>query len=360
MPEFAHIGPFFANYEQLKLDEKRSIVAGIEDGMKIYSDSVMVKENMLFKVFDQIMNEDSNFVMMLPSAEVWNEQKQQASSYFNYGNIEKADSISNYWNHVVLLQDLFWNKNSQRSLTDSIFTTSFTKEDWPYHVYYNPYQAGGYLDAANITDSISCSNGMIYRINQWPFTPEQIYFHPVIMEGEKEEHLISSKDCTVDRRKTSNKNVSKGGYLDIVPRISTVNWTAEFEIKNNLSGTYDICIVTLPKTVHLENSRDQKPNKFKAVLHYVDENGAKKTYNFGNQEFSNNGETIDTVSIGKFTFPVSNYKLQDATVSLELKCSITTRQTSYSREMYLDCIYLKPSEEEDTAAATKARKEVRK
>lgn len=359
MPEFAHIGDFLYKFEHQELDEEKSIQSGIIDGQKVYSDSVMVKENILFRVFDQINDEDSNFVMMIPDANVWNKVKAETKKYFNYGPIEKADSVSDYWTNVSLIQDLIWNKSQQRSLEDSLFTSCYKKAEWPYHVFYNPYAEGGYLDPSNIKNSINCSNGTIYRLNEWPFTPEQIFFHPIKTEGEREANLINSNLCTFNYRQTADKRVSGGGYLDIMPKTSTTNWTCEFEIKNTLSGTYDICIVTLPKTIHLENSRDKKPNKFRAVLHYTDEKGAKKSQNY-NTDMVNNGEKIDTFKIGRFTFPICNYNQQDATVTLELKCNITSRQTDYSREMFLDCIYLKPVNEEQAATESKRRKEGKK
>ena len=143
-------------------------------------------------------------------------------------------------------------------------------------------------------------------------------------------------------------------------RTSTSNWTVTYEIRNTLSGTYDICAVILPKTVYLANSRDFKPNKFKATLTYVDENGETQSEVY-NTEMTNNAHRVDTVKIGRFTFPTCNYQQQDVTVTLQLQCSITNRQTAYSREMFLDCIYLKPvSEDTVVAEETKQRKEVRK
>lgn len=356
MTEFSHIGEFFSKFERLELDEENSIQSGLVDGKKVYSDSVMSKENILFRKFDMINNEDSSFVMMMPSASEWNKVKSNAAKYFNFGSIEKADSVSNYWLNVCLIQDLIWNQNRQRSLNDSIFTTSYTRSEWPYHVFYKPFEKGGYLDESNIESKVECSNGWIYRMKQWPFTNEQIFFHPIIMEGEREANMIDSKDCTTNYRQTANSSISGGGYLDIVPKTSTSNWTAKFEVTNTLSGTYDICIVTLPKTVYMTTSKDKKPNKFKATLYYQDENGKNAYVNY-NTEMSNSGTDIDTLCIGRFTFPTCNYQQQNSTVSLELKCSITSRQTTYSREMFLDCIYLKPVSEESEA---KQRKEARK
>ena len=44
-----------------------------------------------------------------------------------------------------------------------------------------------------------------------------------------------------------------------------------------------------------------------------------------------------------FVFPVCNYGETNMKISVKLKCSILARESaSYSREMLLDCIYLRP------------------
>ncbi len=355
MQEYEHIGKFLKKYEKQELDEERSIQADVVDGRKVYSDSVMITENNLFRVFDKIMEEDSLYGMLVPDRETWNRVYDEAKQYFNFGAIEKADSVSEYWTNVVLIRDLIFNRNTQRSENDSIFTTSYNNRDWPYHVFYNPFQPGGYFDHANITDSLLCSNGYLYFIKEWPFTPKQIYFHPIVVQGEREANMTAYKDCTLNYRQAFGDSISANGYVDIVPRASTSNWSTTFEIRNTLSGTYNIYAVIQPKTVYLANSRDFKPNKFKAVLNYMDVDGVMKSVNF-DDEVSNNPYRTDSVLIGQFTFPTCNYQQQETTVSLQLKCSITNRQTNFSREMFLDCIYLKPISEEET----KARKEVRR
>ena len=357
LKDYSHIGDFLKKYEKLELDEERSIQADVVDGMKVYSDSVIIIENNLFRVFDKIMEEDSLYGMLVPDRDTWNQVYNEAKAYFNYGAIEKADSVSEYWTNVSLIRDLIFNRNVQRSENDSIFTTSYSSLTWPYHVYYQPFAPGGYFERANIQDSLLCSNGYIYHLKEWPFTPQQLYFQPINVQGEREANLTAYKDCTLNYRMAIGDSISGNGYLDIVPRASTSNWTATFEIRNTLSGTYDIYAVILPKTVYLANSRDFKPNKFKAVLNYVDENGENKSEAF-NKEISNNAYKVDSVLIGQFTFPVCNYQQQDATVSLQLQCSITNRQTNFSREMFLDCIYLKPVS--DNEKETKSRKEARR
>ncbi len=360
MEEFSHIGDFLSHYEKQKLDENQSIELGIEDGLKVYSDSVMVKENYLFRVFDQIMSEDSTYFMIVPDKATWEPVYEEASKFFNYGSVEKGDSISRYWTNVSLIRDLIYNKNVQRSEQDSIFSTSYNSgRDWPYHVFYEPYSAGGVMDPANINSDLLCSNGYIYRINEWPFTPEDLFFHPITTQGEDRARLTEYNECTLSYRDAIGDTISGNAYVSIVPSKNTSNWTATFEIRNTLSGTYDINAVILPKTVYLSNSRDFKPNKFIATLFYMDENGEEQSIVF-DEELISDGRCVDTVKIATFTFPVCNYQQQDATVRLQLQCSINSKKPAevkaYSREMFLDCIYLKPVSDEGGDALVEAKK----
>ncbi|MBQ9362292.1 MAG: fasciclin domain-containing protein [Bacteroidaceae bacterium] len=358
LSQYAHIGKLLKRMEKKELDEERSIQSGLIDGRKVYSDSVMVTENDYFRSIGDIISEDSTYMMLVPNANVWNTLYNEATSLFNYGNVEKADSIGEYWKTVSLVQDLIFNCNRavNKAPQDSLITSSYTYEDWPYHVYYKPYETDSLFDRAQIVDSMKCSNGVFYDIAAWPFETEKLYFHPVKTEGEREANMINYTLCTTNVRETNNPAISGGGYLDIVPKSSTSNWTATFEVRNTLSGTYDICIITLPKTVYMANSKDKKPNKFKAQLTYTDIDGEKKSVNY-DTELKTSGTAIDTMLIGRFTFPVCHYAQPEAGVTLQIQCSITNRQTQFSREMYLDCIYLKPVEEMDEA---KARKEARK
>ncbi|MBO7569019.1 MAG: fasciclin domain-containing protein [Bacteroidaceae bacterium] len=362
MDEFAHLGSFLSRYEKQELDEERSIQSGIEDGKKVYSDSVMVKTNNLFRVFDRIMDEDSTFFMLAPDAETWKPVYEEAAKYFNFGPIEKGDSIGNYWTHVSLMSDLFYNEKVQRSETDSVFSTSYRSYNWPYHVFYHPYEAGGLLNSSNIKNELPCSNGKIYRLKEWPFTPEDLFFHPIVMQGENQSNLISYDDetCTLNYRSAIGDTISGNAYLDIVPASGVSNWEATFEIRNTLSGTYDICAVILPKTVYLSNSRDFKPNKFITELTYMDENGEMQTLEL-DDPLTNDGTRVDTVKITRFTFPVCNYQQQNATVQLKIKSNVSRRETNYSREMFLDCIYLKPvSDEDNEHLEANVRKEAKK
>ena len=345
LDRYRFIGDYIKSFEQMELDENASVQSGIVDGVKVYSDSVMLLKNILFNAFGEINAEDSSFVMLLPTEQQWKEVYDEALGYFNYGSVEKADSIQKYWTYRKLMSDLFINRNMQHALRDSVFTTSYNKLNPEYHVYYKPLSAGGLLSDNYIADTLACSNGAIYHLSSWPFTPSQLYFQPVEVEGEREANILKYSDCTFNYRMANADSIS-GGYLDIMPQTASSNWAVDFEVGNTLAGTYDVCLILLPKTAYNVNSRDFKPNKFNSSLTYTELDGTQTTVQF-TEELTNNPYQVDTVKLGTVTIPVCNYAQEEATVTLHLECSITRRQTNYSREMFLDQIYLKPTKKDE-------------
>ncbi|MBQ4294546.1 MAG: hypothetical protein II755_03060, partial [Prevotella sp.] len=158
-------------------------------------------------------------------------------------------------------------------------------------------------------------------------------------------HLITTeKDCTYNVRHAAGDSISKGGYLDILARTATANWELTYRVNNTLSGNYDVCAIILPRTVDNPGATGLKPCKFRATINYVDSLGNNQTFNCGNTQFRTNPERVDTIVLAEnFHFPACNFDQSDIKVSVRLTCSILARETSsYSREMYLDCIYLRP------------------
>ena len=348
LPEFSGIGSVFKSYEKLELDENSSIQSGIDlDGNIVYSDSVLYRSNILYSMFGNIHVEDSNFIMLVPEARVWDKVYNEALKYFNYGSVVQADSLRRLYASQALIRDLVYNRNVGCShMVDSVYSTSYSLYDEErHHVYYKPLAPGGIFSSSFVRDTMACSNGAIYNLYEWPFTPEQIYFYPVKTEAEISTLMTDYQDCTYAARTVVADSVSDG-YLVISPRTSSSNWTMEFQIPSVLSGTYEICAVVLPRTVYNTGDRNFRPCKFTASISYETEDGVAQTYSF-DDEVENNPYVVDTVEIGKFTIPVCSYGQPDAKVHLTLECSISRMESGrYNREMYLDCLYFKPIREE--------------
>ena len=116
-----------------------------------------------------------------------------------------------------------------------------------------------------------------------------------------------------------------------------------FKLENTLAGTYDICAIILPATVYDPNA-DTKPCMFQADITYVDEKGISREFDCDKVKFNNDPTRVDTIMLAEnFTFPVCNYNQTNMKFTVKLKCKILARESkNYSREMFLDCIYLRP------------------
>ena len=342
LPELSAAGLALRLYDEDYFDADASVSSGIVEGVPVYVDSVVIERNRFLDRVGLIAAEDSTYWVVAPEKEGWQKAWEEALQYFQYDEkVQKRDSIQHYWTTHALLSDAVYNMTDQKSVNDSLISVPYNRLKPEYHVFYNPFQPGGILSQAT---PVACSNGVLYKTAEWPFTPEQTYFKELWSEAEQTALITAEKDCFYNIRRLATDSISEGSYLNIVPRTSTANWDLTFRVNNTLSGAYDICAIVLPKSVANQIDPDLKPNKFKAYINYVDEAGADQTFDCDNTEFTNDPERVDTIVLAEsFRFPACNYDQNDIKVSVRLQCSITARQTAqYSREMYLDCIYLRP------------------
>lgn len=342
MEELSEIGQNLRVYEEDELDPEQSVSSGIVEGVPVYVDSVVIAYNRMLQRIGYIDAEDSTYMMVVPTNQGWNKAWEEASKYFVYDQkVLKRDSIQKYWTNRALLEDAIYNKTSQKSIQDSLISVQYTRTTPEYHVFYKPFEAGGVLAGASKVD---CSNGELYVTHDWPFTPEQTYFKELWSEGESTYLITTEKDCNYNIRHLSADSISKGGYLHVLPRTATSNWELTFRVNNTLSGDYDVCAVILPKSVDNPVNPNLRPCKFRATINYVDTLGNEQSFNCGSQQFRTDPERVDTVVLAEnFHFPACNFDQNDIKVSVKIQCSILARETSqYSREMYIDCIYLRP------------------
>lgn len=349
IPEFSGIGKILRQYEEDYFDANSSVSSGIVEGVPIYVDSVVIERNRMLQQIGLINAEDSLYWMVAPTTDGWQEAWNEASKYFRYDEkVLKRDSLQQHWTTRALLDDAIFNLTDQRTLVDSLVSVQYlinrvysTNGKPTYHVFQKPFEPGGILFGAERQE---CSNGVLFKTQQWPYTPEQTYLREIWSEAEQTQLITNNVECTFNSRRLAADSISEGGYLQIVPRLATSNWEMTFRVNNTLSGKYDICAVILPKNIMDKTIVDTKPCKFKAVVNYVDTLGVEKTFNCNNTQFQNDPARVDTIVLAEaFEFPVCNYNQNDIKVSIKLQCSILARETSrFSREMYLDCIYLRP------------------
>ena len=346
-PQLTDIGANIMSFNEDIFDPTSSVSNGVIDGVPIYVDSVVYERNRLLENVGLLDAEDSTYLVVVPTTEGWREIYNETSQYFLYDkSVDKRDSLQQYYTMSALLEDAVFNMTDQKSIQDSLISVpylrtnqSFEKGKKVYHVFQKPFEEGGILYGANKLD---CSNGRIYTTPKWSFKPTDTFFKELRTEGESTWMLTHERDCSYNIRRQIADSISSGSYLQIIPKSGTSNWELTFRISNTLAGDYDICMVLLPQSVAGLNNG--KPCKFKATINYVDEDNNAQSFNCNNTQFESNAERVDTIVVAEgFHFPTCNYDQNEVKVTVKLQCSILARETSrYSREMYLDCIYLRP------------------
>lgn len=384
MEKYNHLGSYLQSYQTEEFDEANSLAMGVVDGKTVYVDSVFIRKNTLLNVFGYIDSEDSTYWMIVPTRTLWDSLYTEAETYYNYGAINKADSIHNYWSHYALLQDLVYNPFAQPSISDSIISTTYSRFDPEYHVYYKPFESGGLF--SGFADSMQCSNGCIYEVDRWPFEKEKTYFVPIKTEAEGriyEDFETATKKLRLERRFVSADSVS-GGYISITPQTTYDAYYVTYEIPSVLSGKYDVCVVMLPKTVYnpdyspATDKKQFRPNKFTAEIYYTGTDGKEYSLatsskyvidetapsyyvkstsadaefifncNFNpntasTRAFTNDPYVVDTIKLATVKFPTCNYGQQKVTTRIKITNNIRSNQTNaYNAEMFIDCFYLKP------------------
>lgn len=352
-PSYSKMSAFFKSFQKDSLDEFASVSSGIVDGSTVYVDSVLIAKNSLLDELGHLTEEDSSYLLIAPTDNAWNTAYAKIAPYFNYAYIANADSLKDYWAKHTIVNDLVYNTRLQKAPNDSMVSTKYRPLHPLEHVFHKPFAPGGILSQA--TGSTKCSNGTIYQVDQWPFSIQQAFFKPLKTEAEEESNILAYLSGTLNIRTAVGMNLSNNEYLDLLPSGSYP--TITFQIKNTLSGKYDVCVVLAPKTVYktpvtnADSVEVFKPNRFSATMTYFDVLGQKKTFNClngtGGAYFSNNAYKLDTVCVAPaFKFPTCNLNQTETTVTLKLQSFVTSGQmATYSREMLIDCIYLKPRED---------------
>ena len=357
-PDFSSLYSFLSEYEEDSLDEGRSVSRGVdENGNKIWVDSVIIENNVMLNSLNALINmEDSNYWAVVPTNEAFDSRVEEAMPYFVFNpTVENADSLQELYAKRYSLYDSFFNMNQNTHPNDSLAATTYSSFNPLYNVFYHPYttvnDTAGIL--TNIDQEISCSNGMAYKFSKWPLSIYDTFFREIKVEIERTSNVNTSdtytKASNLSYYSSAADSISRG-YVDIVPSSSTANPQIGVNLYDYLSGTYDIYVVMLPKTVMTTSSTDFRPYKFRATLYEMNEKGDYKqeTKLMDGGTTSNNPYCVDTVYIDTHTFTNSFVGQNSYGAILTINSYILSRETSdYSREMLIDCVILKPHKDDE-------------
>ena len=277
LPQFKSNGEILASYNEDVFDEDASVSSGIEDGKKVYVDSVVYETNKLINAIGYIDEEDSTFHVSIPTEEGWNKAFKDAMDCYTFPKSNpKADSLQRYYAYRALMDDAVFSETTQPSMNDSVRSQWYSRFYPEYSVFYKPFSSDGIFGKAK--ERISCSNGIIYATDEWVFDPAMTYQRKVEVEADYSSRISSydGKTTTLIPIKVINKDVSEGWFMHIKPTGGNSNWSVTYRLDGVISGKYDIDVKVLPKSIN--GGENKRPCRFTATINYYDEDGKEQHY----------------------------------------------------------------------------------
>ena len=398
------------------LIEEKSVYRGMdENGEKIWVDSFLLRNNTILKNVDAtVYEEDSNFIAIIPSVKAWQERYRIAERLLNFNPSEDTrtpgtcDSLKRHYANQFAMSDLFFNKNANEHWQDSLMSTIHRTGAWYNHKYYSKMPKDMPEDKL-INDILAkagtpeeCSNGDAYLVDEYPMGVDEQFFYRLKVSGRY--GINDDLDNKGTGKFTKNVNTAfkttngtysykwrdqqqktyKYNFVNIEPSSGSANPIVGFDIEDNLSGLYDIYLVTCPiwmatpptgdLTPEVIELQDTSPYRFYVNVFERDDKGeypnsgvrlknpnidavdveGKQLYNtnyfithggsiFKNPEDSTELAINDTLYIGEYEFKNAYYGRSDNGVVIQLQVQITSKQTKeYSRQMLISSLILKP------------------
>lgn len=409
------------------LIESKSVSRGVdENGDKIWVDSFVMKNNTVLKTVDaKVYEEDSSFIAIIPTAKAWAERYEIASKLLNFNPNEDAkiagtcDSLRTHYANTFVMTDLFYNRNNNEHWLDSLKSTQYSNwQDWEHNVYYSkepkhmPEDKGLNDILSKCGDSISCSNGIAYIVDEYPMSIYEQFFKRIKVRAngntlditkDANQKTIFTKNVQGDRlinrsgtalyykTDTVSGEITKFeenyNYGRAVSSSQSLNPYIGIQIPNTLSGTYDIYVVTCPIWVQQYETADYITSDMLADLDTkgyrfycnVFERDAKGEYptsgvrlpnpDGSGSYFTTNGLTEredgslvvnDTTYLGAVTLKNAYYGRNNEGVILQLQNTVTSsNKNQFSRDMIVCCFILKPHQDEaEDQEATEAKKPI--
>ncbi len=173
------VATFIKGFDKYTLDESSSVEGGIIDGKTVYLDSVTNLSNQILNRYGYIQREDSDYIYIAPTNEVWAKEFEKYKSYYNYSSmVNLRDSLANVSAQKAIFQGRFFNmsktsKHNQHP-EDSLCNTLYG--EYQIHnprknVFYDPQET-----ILNGLEKVECSNGYIYIDDRGVIAPEKTFF----------------------------------------------------------------------------------------------------------------------------------------------------------------------------------------
>jgi len=350
-----------------------SVPGSIVDGKTQYLDSVFTQDNELFSVLGRINSEDSTYIMVAPTNEVWKQLIEEYEPYFNYyKNVKDRDSMVFTNSRVAILTGTTFSRtyNSEAALQDSARSNNCLKQyslrksvygqPFEYNQYVKPLAANGVMDQ---TDVVSCSNGQVRKATKWNIDKLMTFNEYVLVQTRIKEYSKvpdSHKDSVATINpvgrfvESDNRNfydrLWNNYYIEFEPAVNTVNHSVTFILPNVLSNLgYDIYLITAP--VLASDTTATKEQRLPTVLRCTLQCPGTKDEVLqvnGSNNIVTNPDIVDYILLAEdHKFEYCTYGVDDENLQnlLKVETRVTNRQLSdrtYTRTMRINGILLVP------------------
>lgn len=375
-PNVSSLYQYFKDRDTTYIDEYQSVPGGIgEDGEITWADEVWVTESKAFNysflyrgetwdgISANLKNEDSTFVMVMPTNTAWNKAIAKAYPYYKYmafpytnkddknaqAETVNPDTLQKYQAMMSIVNRLVFSPNRQKDYTledfghtDSLFTTRGEVVDTPYC-----------NDIFRGIEPIRLSNGYAYLTDDYRYNvASDIEFEGELSLFQYMTDIVSSRleVATIYQQNPKIEgSVSGKSYAYTIEKVSNTPTEVAFKLPYILSGKYDIFAVILPENISIQDTaKTVLPLKFNATLNYY--NGTSELEESKETEdLFSNVEKVDTIPLfTDFQFPVAYKGISGAYPTLKLMVTANSRELNkkYTNRICVDKIILKAKEEE--------------
>ena len=348
-----------------------SVAGSIKDGKTQYLDSVFIQRNRLFETMGNLHVEDSAYIFLTPTNEVWNQLVEEYEPYFNYPvGVDKRDSLVYRNTRLAIMEGTAFSRtfNTDESLQDSAMSVNCVREysmrsltwglPFEYYQYYKPMSHNGALDG---TEIIRCSNGEVRKTSKWNIDKRMTFHQYIVAEAESNlnrkdvkraydqqlkdsVNLAEVTECFVSSDNVFYNRVWNNGFIEVAPTVSD-NIHINFYLKNHLSNIgYDIYLVTVPALARDSNATaaERLPTKLRCTITTP---GVKRDYR--SEELTTTPNAIDYLLVAEnYTFDVCTYGVNNtdlqSVMEVETRVKNSENDVTLSRTLRIDCILLVP------------------
>ncbi len=381
-PELDSVRSFLYNgmFYRKEFIPELSVAGSIVNGKTQYLDSVFQTQNELFDYLGRLSTEDSSYIMVAPTNEVWKQLVEEYEPYFNYPkDVDKRDSLVYTNTRLAIMRGTTFSRtfNSEASLLDSAMSVNSTRNysarrsQWggiplEYYQYIKPMEKP--YGALAQAEMMTCSNGQFYKATQWNIDKRQTFNQFIILNANQSTNVkelskledshhelvptISEVPCYVnsDYRNFYDR-VWNNMFVEYRPNLTTPNHSVTYYLRDVLSNIgYDIYLVTVPALANDSNASEavRVPTKLRITMTTPGKGSERMKTKDGSETFVTKADSIDYLLLAedyKFDVCTAGVSEEPQQITLQVETRVSSaelRNGTYTRTMRINCVLIVP------------------